>query len=349
MISRIYNCLDIHEGGGIVYLSLMHEELDRKDNLLLLDFRAKGKLEVFKYAEIKYYKKTIFRNFLVFLKRYKVFYRYKSYLYKVNKNKKFKEYFLSGIPPLFRFSNFQSRNYILFQNRNIFNNAYLLNIFKLFKFKYILYHLINKSLINILLRKRDIIIVQTKSMQKLISIKKPFNKIILKDNYFKNININDYFKNYLYPINCENKIISDLKLFTKNSTLFFYPALYLPHKNHNILFSSFNKASKVIKKNIKLIVTIKQTDFPKKFNTNNIISINNLPLHQIHEIYKFVDYLIYPSISESLGLPLLEAKLNKLPIIASDMDFVYDICIPISTFNPFSEDSVFEEIYNVLK
>ena len=62
MINRIYNCISIHQGGGLIYLSLMHEDLDKKGNLLLLDYRAKKKLRIFKNAKIIYFKKGILRN-----------------------------------------------------------------------------------------------------------------------------------------------------------------------------------------------------------------------------------------------------------------------------------------------
>ena len=29
MINKIYNCISIHSGGGVVYLSMMHSEIDR--------------------------------------------------------------------------------------------------------------------------------------------------------------------------------------------------------------------------------------------------------------------------------------------------------------------------------
>ena len=32
MINKIYNCISIHNGGGIVYLSMMHNEIDKKGN-----------------------------------------------------------------------------------------------------------------------------------------------------------------------------------------------------------------------------------------------------------------------------------------------------------------------------
>lgn len=349
MINKIYNCISIHNGGGLIYLSLMHEELDKKGNLLLLDYRAKKKLRRFKNAKINYFKRGLFRNILVFLVRYKFFKKYKKNIHKFKNFNRFEEYFLSGLPPLFRFSGTYSSYFILCQNSNLFNNLYLLNFFKRFNIKFILYHFIHKFLIDIFLKNSDVLIAQTEAMRNLLSIKKPINKVIIKNNYFKNIDKKNYLKNILNnTYSKESIVIKKLKILTKNNILFFYPSQYLPHKNHEILFASFTRVSKILNKNIKLIVTISESNIAKKFSSKNIIPINNLPFNQINEIYNFVDYLVFPSVSESLGLPLLEARLNKIPIIASDLEFVYDICKPISTFNPFSEDSIFDELFNVI-
>ena len=64
MISKIYNCISIHNGGGIVYLSMMHTEIDRKGNLILLDYRAKNHLLPFLHAEIKFFKSGRFDVYL---------------------------------------------------------------------------------------------------------------------------------------------------------------------------------------------------------------------------------------------------------------------------------------------
>ena len=69
----------------------------------------------------------------------------------------------------------------------------------------------------------------------------------------------------------------------------------------------------------------------------------------INKIYKIVNFLIFPSLNESLGLPLIEANLYKLPIIASDLDYVYDVCEPSLTFDPYSEEDIFKKILEILK
>ena len=64
----------------------------------------------------------------------------------------------------------------------------------------------------------------------------------------------------------------------------------------------------------------------------------------VNQIYKIADFLIFPSLNESLGLPLIEASFYNLPIISSNLDYVFDVCNPILTFNPYSGDDIYRKI-----
>jgi glycosyltransferase involved in cell wall biosynthesis len=50
--------------------------------------------------------------------------------------------------------------------------------------------------------------------------------------------------------------------------------------------------------------------------------------------------LIYPSTLESFGLPLLEGAAAGLPILASELDYVRDVSVPVQTFDPGSPVSI---------
>ena len=50
--------------------------------------------------------------------------------------------------------------------------------------------------------------------------------------------------------------------------------------------------------------------------------------------------LIFPSLAESFGLPLVEAQEFNKPILASELDFVRDVCSPVDTFDPKSSLSI---------
>ena len=104
-------------------------------------------------------------------------------------------------------------------------------------------------------------------------------------------------------------------------------------------------------KNFKLILTIKYSELQKFFikNKSNIICLGQIDYFDILRIYKDVDYLIFPSTSESYGLPLLEAKINDTKIISSKMDYVYDICSPEIVFNPFDIKDIYQKLKLILE
>ena len=131
--------------------------------------------------------------------------------------------------------------------------------------------------------------------------------------------------------------------------MFFYPASLDPHKNHKLLLSSFEKIFRDYPNRIKLILTVDPKKLERDSSHNkNILFIQNLSLNTIFDIYDISDYLIFPSLNESLGLPLIEAKINNLPIIASDLDYVYDVCNPSYTFDPYSRIDIYETIKKVI-
>jgi glycosyltransferase involved in cell wall biosynthesis len=73
------------------------------------------------------------------------------------------------------------------------------------------------------------------------------------------------------------------------------------------------------------------------------IRVDNLPelsRECVFRLYRSSRALIFPSTSESLGLPLLEAAACGLPIVAAERDFVRDVAIPVETFDPESAVSI---------
>jgi glycosyltransferase involved in cell wall biosynthesis len=60
----------------------------------------------------------------------------------------------------------------------------------------------------------------------------------------------------------------------------------------------------------------------------------------IIRLYRRSRAMIFPSMSESFGMPLIEAHQMGLPIVASELDFVRDVCTPVATFDPKSAHSI---------
>jgi glycosyltransferase involved in cell wall biosynthesis len=72
----------------------------------------------------------------------------------------------------------------------------------------------------------------------------------------------------------------------------------------------------------------------------NITQLGMLSHEKVLESYGEACALIYPSLRESFGLPLLEAKQAGLPIIAGELDYVRDLVVPKETFDPYSALSI---------
>ena len=80
-----------------------------------------------------------------------------------------------------------------------------------------------------------------------------------------------------------------------------------------------------------------------------ISNIGEVSHDEIINLYRSSTALIFPSTIESFGLPLLEASQLSLPIIASEKDFVRDVCTPVQTFDPQSPISISRAIKRFLK
>ena len=71
-----------------------------------------------------------------------------------------------------------------------------------------------------------------------------------------------------------------------------------------------------------------------------ITNLGQIDRESTFEAYRSSRALVFPSTAESFGLPLIEASRLGLPIIASELDFVRDVCDPVQTFDPNSAVSI---------
>lgn len=152
------------------------------------------------------------------------------------------------------------------------------------------------------------------------------------------------------------------KLFSETReslSTFFYPASGVIFKNHNIIidaciklneqgiydysviFTLFGNENKHI---AQLYEKVKMYELPVKF-------IGNLSRDAVFDYYSR-SILIFPSYIETVGLPLIEAKMHKTPIIVSDCLFSYETLDgyeKVKYFNPFSIEDLFGNMKNIIK
>lgn len=120
----------------------------------------------------------------------------------------------------------------------------------------------------------------------------------------------------------------------------FYPAAPYPHKNH-ILLSGLKEAFYPVQN---LILTI-SPDFNPAPRLTWIDCVGRLSENSVIEAYRTVDALLFLSLEESFGFPLIEAMFVGLPIICPDLIYAREICgAQAEFFNPNDPRSLAEAI-----
>lgn len=144
------------------------------------------------------------------------------------------------------------------------------------------------------------------------------------------------------------EIISNKK--TKIPNSFLYPTSNYKHKNNRRLISAFIDASKRINHDITLKLTLEQPKFNKLKLPENlkVEYLGQLKNEELIKHYAVSKYLIFPSLKESFGLPLVEGFQSGCIILASDLRFVHEVLETKNTFNPYKIKDIAEKIILVL-
>lgn len=141
------------------------------------------------------------------------------------------------------------------------------------------------------------------------------------------------------PIFNEKKIGS----IKKKPLTFIYPSSNNPHKNNFRFLKSFVKAAKKTTKEIELFITIEKLnlDIPKNLKVNFLGLIDH---NELLSNLKKVEFLIFPSLRESFGLPLIEGIQANCKILCSNLNFAHELISPSYFFNPNDEKSITDVI-----
>ena len=128
---------------------------------------------------------------------------------------------------------------------------------------------------------------------------------------------------------------------------FFYPADAVGHKNHENLLNAWEILAKEGRRP-KLVLTLRSSEMDlikgrARLNSRELISLVNLGWLSREDVLDQISRssaLIFPSRAETFGLPMLEARALGVPVVASERDFVRDVCTPLQTFDPNSPRSI---------
>lgn len=137
---------------------------------------------------------------------------------------------------------------------------------------------------------------------------------------------------------------------------FFYPATADTHKNYFNLFDAILILGR--QKKVSLVVTVAKNklNFIERINEVNstlgyeaISNVGRVTKREVLEFYTQSKAMVFPSLEESLGLPLIEAAMLELPIIGSDLPYLYDVVENPIVFDPNNPRDIAEKMKNFLE
>ena len=130
---------------------------------------------------------------------------------------------------------------------------------------------------------------------------------------------------------------------SKNKNSFIYPTSNQPHKNNKRLIEAFVEAALRTEEFFTLSLTIDKIKLtlPKNLKINFLGFIGQ---DQLSDIYDKSQFLIFPSLKESFGIPLIEGIQANCNVIASDLNYVNELVNPSYTFDPYDKKSITETI-----
>jgi glycosyltransferase involved in cell wall biosynthesis len=302
----------VHTGGGLLLLKLIINSYPKNIPLVLFfDKKIFNLINVSKNIEIFCIKPNLLSR---------LYFEYKLFLV-AKKNDTILTF--TSMPPLFKL-----RGYVI----NYHQNLILLqkSTHKIFSKKKELIFIIKRIFSLIFKKNIQQYIVQTKLMKK-----------SLKNFFGNNIKIRILpFFNQIPKINLKKKRDG-----------FVYVADGNEHKNHNNLLNAWSLLGKLgIKPKLFLTLDNSNKHLLSKINHLclnehlKIINLKQISRDQLFKVYRSSQALIFPSFYESLGLPLVEVSLLKLPIIASDLEYVREVCNPDETFDPHSSHSIMNAV-----
>lgn len=112
-------------------------------------------------------------------------------------------------------------------------------------------------------------------------------------------------------------------------------------KNINRIYSIVSK--------LKNITFIFVGHYDNVLDLNNLIIKPNISDIDLQNLYKTSNLLLFPSLTEGFGLPILEAQYFDLPVITSDKEPMRSVAGINGALlvNPLSEDEIISAIFEI--
>jgi glycosyltransferase involved in cell wall biosynthesis len=181
-------------------------------------------------------------------------------------------------------------------------------------------------------------------------LSKKVNGIIVQTQWMKNAIVSKYdYKGHVQVIrpsvssNSATERLVPLNLHLNDDDngylKFIYPTSVDKYKNTRRLIQAVERYNQVSAQKVILFLTLEGQ------STELVKYIGKIPYESMYWVYRQMDALIFPSLTETLGLPLQEALDNDLHVLAADLPYAREVCgLHADYFNPRSVEDIADGI-----
>jgi glycosyltransferase involved in cell wall biosynthesis len=159
-----------------------------------------------------------------------------------------------------------------------------------------------------------------------------------------------------FPRNTD-EVESARKKYRLPQSFLLYPASSLAHKNHQRLFEAMKLVTEAVKETHlvligprneganRILASIAGMDLQK-----DILLLDWLPFEDIPLLYCASQLLVYPSLDEGFGLPILEAMACGIPVVCSRIEPMTEVAGDAAIYvDPYDPKNIAEGVLSVLK
>jgi glycosyltransferase involved in cell wall biosynthesis len=143
---------------------------------------------------------------------------------------------------------------------------------------------------------------------------------------------------------------ADLKTFTPSDQareeFLFYPANRWQHKNHGRLFEAF-EILRTTRPDLRLVLT--GSGHEGHPVPTGVEVLGRVPLEELVHLYRTAAALVYPSLFEGFGIPIVEAFATNCPVAAGNTSSIPEVAGDAAVlFDPASAESIAEGVERIL-
>ncbi|MFI3214122.1 MAG: glycosyltransferase family 1 protein [Eubacteriales bacterium] len=139
-----------------------------------------------------------------------------------------------------------------------------------------------------------------------------------------------------------------------NSKYIFYPAASWKHKNHRKLFQALVILIQEFKLDLSLVLT-GNIEEPLKLMIeeykleDRVVALGYVNQELMNHIFANAQLLVFPSLFEGFGIPLIEAMQMELPIVCSNCGSIPEIAGDAAEFfDPMNEKEIAQVVFNTI-